>query len=162
MKKNVKLPLYDEFLEIFDNHQINNWRARHFWEKIQYKKPYNTKFYKGQMYAGLKVLLECKYLEIDEEKSTKTSFSYKETPRLNELRDMVKKQKLERIFNSKKIELLDQIKDKENNIKFIKSLLEGDKTLDKYFINHKKEIESEIKNIKSNIILMDDILNLKL
>lgn len=159
MKKNVKLPLYDEFLEIFDNYQINNWRARHFWEKIKFKECYNNKLCKGQMYTGLKVLLECKYLEIDEEKSTKTSFSYKETPRLNELREHHKKQKLERIFNSKKIELLDQIRDKENNINFIKSLVDDDKTLEKYFINYKEKIENEIKNIKSNIILMDNILN---
>ena len=98
MKKNVKLPLYDEFLEIFDNHQIKNWRARHFWEIIKLENCYNNKRYKNQMYAGLKVLLECKYLEIDEEKSTKTSFSYNETSRLNELRERHKKQKLEKII----------------------------------------------------------------
>lgn len=111
------------------------------------------------MYAGLKVLLECKYLEIDEEKSTKTSFSYNETSRLNELRERHKKQKLEKVFNSKKIELSDLIKDKENNINFIKSLLKDDKTLEKYFIKYKNKIEIEIKNIKSNINLMDDFLN---
>ncbi len=159
MKKNVKLPLYDEFLEIFDNHQINNWRARHFWENIKLENCYKNKRYKNQMYAGLKVLLECKYLEIDEEKSTKTSFSYNETSRLNELRERHKKQKLEKAFNSKKIELSDLIKDKENNINFIKSLLEDDKTLEKYFIKHKDKIEIEIKNIQSNINLMDSILN---
>ncbi|QDK97120.1 hypothetical protein FM020_04135 [Acinetobacter tandoii] len=159
MKKNVKLPLYDEFLEIFDNHQIKNWRARHFWEIIKLENCYNNKRYKNQMYAGLKVLLECKYLEIDEEKSTKTSFSYNETSRLNELRERHKKQKLEKIFNSKKIELSDLIKDKENNINFIKSLLEDDKTLEKYFIKHKDKIEIEIKNIQSNINLMNNILN---
>ncbi|MCY1160523.1 hypothetical protein D9M71_00510 [compost metagenome] len=159
MKKNIKLPLYDEFLEIFDNHQINNWRARHFWEKIKLEDCYKTKWYKNQMYTGLKVLLECKYLEVDNEKSTKTSFSYKETPRLNELRDQHKKQKLERVFNTKKIELSGRIKDKENNINFIKSLLEDDKTLEKYFISHKEKLENDIKNINSNIKLMNNILN---
>lgn len=159
MKKNIKLPLYDEFLEIFDNHQINNWRARHFWEKIKLEDCYKTKWYKNQMYTGLKVLLECKYLEVDDEKSTKTSFSYKETPRLNELRDQYKKQKLERFFNTKKLELSGRIKDKENNINFIKSLLEDDKTLEKYFISHKEKLENDIKNINSNIKLMDNILN---
>lgn len=159
MKKNIKLPLYDEFLEIFDNYQINNWRARHFWENIKLEDCYKTKWYKSQMYAGLKVLLECKYLEVDEEKSTKTSFSYKETPRLNELRDRHKKQKLESFFNTKKLELSGRIKDKENNINFIKSLLEDDKTLEKYFISHKEKLENDIKNINSNIKLMDNILN---
>lgn len=98
-------------------------------------------------------------MEIDEEKSTKTSFSYNETSRLNELRERHKKQKLEKVFNSKKIELSDLIKDKENNINFIKSLLKDDKTLEKYFIKYKNKIEIEIKNIKSNINLMDDFLN---
>lgn len=158
MKKNVKLPLYDEFLEIFDNHQINNWRAKHFWETIKLENCYKNKRYKNQMYAGLKVLLECKYLEIDAEKSTKTSFSYNETTRLNELRERHKKQKLEKVFSFKKIELAEQIKEKENNINFMELLLEDNKSLEKYFILHKEKLESDIKNIKSNIKLMNNIM----
>jgi len=56
-------------------------------------------------------------------------------------------------------EFFDEIKDKENNIKFLDSLLLEDKTLEKYFINCKEKLENEIKNINSNIRLMDDILN---
>ena len=54
-------------------------------------------------------------------------FVYKETPRLHELRNRYKKQKLEKIFNCKKIELTEQIKDKENNINFIELLLKNAK-----------------------------------
>jgi len=39
------------------------------------------------------------------------------------------------------------------------ALLSDDKTLEKYFINHKETMENDIKNIKSNIKLMDDIMN---
>ncbi len=78
---------------------------------------------------------------------------------MNELRNRTKKQKLEEIFSKKKAEFLDQIKDKENNIEFLQSLLSDDKTLEKYFINYKETMENDIKNIKSNIKLMDDIMN---
>ena len=67
--------------------------------------------------------------------------------------------KIGRDFSKKKTEFLDQIKDKENNIEFLQSLLSDDKTLEKYFINHKETMENDIKNIKSNIKLMDDIMN---
>ena len=159
MSKSVNLPLYDEFLKIFINHEIINWQAKHFWEKMGLNQRYRAKRCKRLMYVGLRVLLRCKYLEIDVTKSSKKAFSYKETPRLNELRDRYKKQKLEAIFSIKKSEFLNQIKDKENNIEFIESLLSDDKTLEKYFINHKEKLETDIKNIKSNIKLMDSIMN---
>lgn len=159
MSKSVNLPLYDEFLNIFINHEIINWQAKHFWEKMGLNQRYRAKRCKRIMYVGLRVLLRCKYLEIDVTKSSKKAFSYKETPRLNELRGRYKIQKLEAIFSIKKSEFLNQIKDKENNIEFIESLLSDDKTLEKYFINHKEKLETDIKNIKSNINLMDSMMN---
>ena len=159
MSKLVNLPLYDEFLKIFIDHEILNWQAKHFWEKMGLNQRYRAKRCKRLMYVGLRVLLRCKYLEIDVSKSSKKAFSYKETPRLNELRDRYKKQKLEAIFSIKKSEFLNQIKDKENNIEFIESLLSDDKTLEKYFINHKEKLETDIKNIKSNIELMNNIMS---
>ena len=66
---------------------------------------------------------------------------------------------MEEIFSKKKIEFLDQIKDKENNIEFLQSLLSDDKTLEKYFINHKEKLENDIKNMHSNIRLMKDIMS---
>lgn len=159
MKKSVKLPLYDEFLEIFDNHEIQNWQAKHFWKKMALTESRRTERCKQLMYRGLKVLLKCNYLEIDESRSTLNKFIYKETPRLNELRNKYKKQKLEKVFLNKKSEFLDQIKVKQNNIEFLDQLLSDDKTLEKYFIIHKKKIEKDIKNINSNIKLMEDILS---
>lgn len=159
MKKTVNLPLYEEFLEIFDNHEIKNWQAKHFWEKMGLNQHYRAKRCKHLMYVGLRVLLRCNCLEVDKSKSTKKAFSYTETPRLNELRNKNKKQKLEHVFSIKKSEFIDQIKDKENNIEFLNQLLSNDKTLEKYFIIHKEKIENDIKNIKSNIKLMDNIMS---
>lgn len=159
MKKSVKLPLYDEFLEVFDNHEIQNWQAKHFWERMVLTQSRRNERYKQLMYRGLKVLLKCNYLEIDKTQSTLNKFIYKETPHLNELRNKHKKQKLEKVFLIKKSEFLDQIKVKENNIEFLDQLLSHDKTLEKYFIIHKEKIEKDIKNINSNIKLMEDILS---
>ena len=87
------------------------------------------------------------------------AFSYNETPRLNELRNQYKKHKLENIFSIKEIEFINLIKDKENNLTFIESLLSNDKTLEKHLINHKEKLENEIKNMHSNIRLMKDIMS---
>jgi len=112
------------------------------------------------MYAGLRVLLKCNYLELDIENSKKNAFSYKETPHLNKLRELYKKQKLTELFSTKKLVLLDELQEKENIIEFINDLLLDDKSLEKYFIDHKKTLENDIKKINSNIRFMDDILNI--
>ncbi|HHX4924422.1 hypothetical protein [Acinetobacter baumannii] len=119
MRKIVNLPLYDEFMDIFMNHEICNWQAKNFWEKINLSQTYGSYERRRQMYAGLKVLVKYNYLEIDFNSSTKRAYSYKERPRLEELRNKYKKHQLEKIFSTKKIELLSQIKEKENNINFI-------------------------------------------
>lgn len=159
MSKSVNLPLYNDFLKIFIEYEIVNWQAKHFWEKMKLNQHYRTKEDKRLMYVGLKILLKCEYLKVDVDQSSKKAFSYNETHRLNELRDKHKKQKLESIFSIKRAEFLNEIDDKENNIKFIESLLSDDKTLKKYFINHKEKLKKDIKNIKSNIRFMDEIMN---
>lgn len=159
MRKTVNLPLYDEFMGIFENHEIRNWQAKHFWEKMVLSKHISSEEDRWLMYAGLRILVKCQYLEVDMSKSTKRAFSYKETQRLDNLREILKKQKLETLFFEKKSEFLCQIQDKENNINFIKTLLEDDKTLEKYFIVHQQKLENDIRNINSNIKFMEDVLN---
>ena len=159
MPKSVNLPLYDEFLKIFLDHKILNWQAKHFWEKMDLNQRYRAKYCKKLMYVGLRVLLKCQYLVVDANKSTKNAFSYNETPRLNELRNEYKKHKLEKIFLIKEIEFINKIKDKENNLMFIESLLLEDKTLEKHLINHKENLENEIKIMNSNIQLMKGIVS---
>jgi len=156
MARNTHLPLYDDFLDLFINHEVNNWQAKDFWEKMLTSRPNMPKTAKRRMYSGLKILLNFKYLEADPTTSSKNSFRYKETPRLNDLRNKYKKQKLQDIFMSKKSDLLTELEEKENNIEFLNNLLSNDATLEKYFITHKHEIE---KKINSNIKLMEDILS---
>lgn len=158
MSKSVKLPLYDDFLKIFIDNEIINWQAKHFLDKMKMNKSNGTEQYRQLLYAGLRVLVKCQYLKIDVNKSTKKAFSYIETPRLNELRNQYKKQKLENVFLIKETEIINKIKDKENNLTFIESLLSDDKTLEKHLINHKEKLENDIKNMHSNIRLMDEIL----
>lgn len=159
MRKTVNLPLYDEFMDIFTNYEIENWQAKHFWEKMKINQSHKAEPHRRLMYIGLKILVRFKYLEVDIHQSTKRAFSYKELPRLDELRDKHKKQKLERIFSTKKNEFLGQIKDKENNIDFIQAILADDKSLEKYFIIHQQKLENDIKSINSNIKFMEEVLN---
>lgn len=159
MRKTVNLPLYDEFMDIFANHEIKNWQAKHFWEKIVIYNNFRPEHHRRLMYAGLRVLVKYDYLEIDVSQSTRSTFSYKETHQLDRLREKYKKQKLEKVFLAKKAEFLDQIKDKETNINFIQTLLADDKSLAKYFIVHQQNLENDIRSINSNIKFMEDVLN---
>ena len=59
----------------------------------------------------------------------------------------------------KETEFINQINDKKNNLTFIESLLSDDKTLEKYLINYKEQLKNDIKNINSNIRLMDEIIS---
>ena len=59
----------------------------------------------------------------------------------------------------KETEFINQINDKKNNLTFIESLLSDDKTLEKHLINHKENLENEIKIMNSNIQLMKDIVS---
>lgn len=159
VKRPAHLPLYNEFLELFDNYEIQNWQAKQFWEKLKIDHKYRNQKTKRRMYSGLKILMQFQYLEVNQKTSRKKVFSYTETHRINELRNRTKKQKLEETFSKKKVEFINQIKDKENNIEFLEMLLLDDETLEKYFIFYKEKLINEINNINSNIRLMDEILN---
>lgn len=159
MSRKTHLPLYDDFLELFINYEINNWQAKDFWKKMLTSRPNMSKTARSRMYSGLKILLDFKYLEVNPTASSKYSFRYKETSRLNDLRNQYKKQKLQDIFMSKKSDLLVEREEKENNIEFLNTLLSDDATLEKYFITHKDKIEKDIKKINSNIKLMEEILS---
>lgn len=113
------------------------------------------------MYAGLKVLLRCQYLKIDTDQSSKQLFMYSETPRLEELRKKYRYEKLDKIFSTKKILFINEVEEKEANINFINDLLSNDNSLERYFIEVKEILEKDIKKLKSNIKLMDRIINNK-
>ncbi|HGF3685714.1 TPA: hypothetical protein ACF344_001450, partial [Acinetobacter nosocomialis] len=110
MKRSVHLPLYHEFLELFDNHEIQNWQAKQFWEKLNISQHNRTEKTKRLMYSGLRVLMQLQYLEVDPLTSKKNIFSYTETPRMNELRSRTKIQSLKETFSKKKTEFINQIK----------------------------------------------------
>lgn len=106
IKRSVHLPLYHEFLELFDNHEIQNWQAKQFWEKLNISQHNRTEKTKRLMYSGLRVLMQLQYLEVDPLTSKKNTFSYTETPRMNELRSRTKIQRLKETFSKKKLNLL--------------------------------------------------------
>lgn len=86
MRKTANLPLYDEFMDIFANHEIKNWQAKHFWEKMGMSKNSKVEQHRRLMYVGLRILVKCHYLEVDVSQSTRRVFSYKETHRLDSKR----------------------------------------------------------------------------
>ncbi len=57
--------MYHEFLELFDNHEIQNWQAKQFWEKLNISQHNRTEKTKRLMYSGLRVLMQLQYLEVD-------------------------------------------------------------------------------------------------
>lgn len=68
---------------------------------------------------------------------------------------------LDKIFSTKKILFINEVEEKEANINFINDLLSNDNSLERYFIEVKEILEKDIKKLKSNIKLMDRIINNK-
>src|SRR5690606_38511519 len=158
MQKVFSLPLYNDFMKVFDNNRIISWRAKNFWNAMEINPCFDKNKIRRQMYAGLKILVICEYLKIDTSRSSKKVFVYSETERLEELRNKYKNEKLNVIFSDKKKALLDEIEEKEANINFINNLLSADKSLERYFIEIKEILEKGIKKFKAHIKLMDDII----
>lgn len=72
--------------------------SKTFWEKMGLNQRYRAKRCKRLMYVGLKSYLDASILKLMLLNLQKKHSVTKETPRLNELRDRYKKQKLEAIF----------------------------------------------------------------
>lgn len=155
----VTLPLFDEFMEIFEHYEIENWEAKYFWHQMKSNDSSKNIEDRNKMYKGLSILVNLGYLEIDKKNSSKKLYSYTETIHLKKLRKDLRNKKLASFFSIKKSELLNVIKVKENNVKFL-NLLYVEKSGFENIINiYIIKIENEISNIKSNIELMGIIEN---
>lgn len=122
----LALPLFDEFMEIFENCEILNWEAKHFWGKIKSNAPSKTLEDRNKMYKALSILVNIGYLEVNKDSSTKLH-RYIETKLLKKLRCDLKSKKLVSYFSKKKTELLFLIDIKKDNINFLNSLCRENK-----------------------------------
>lgn len=153
----VTLPLFDEFMEIFEKCEILNWEAKHFWGKIKSNAPSKTLEDRNKMYKGLSILVNIGYLEVNKNDSSTKLHRYIETKLLKELRSDLKNKKLVSCFSKKKTELLFLIDIKKDNINFLNSLCRENKELEYILNDYILEIEFEIGKTELNIKLMESI-----
>lgn len=155
---NTILPFYNEFAEIFENHDIINWQAKDFWEKIGLQEAYDAKNRRKMLYKGLRILVKTKYLRIDPAKSTKQCFSYVQTEHLVHLKKSMRVSILEQAFEQKKAELLKEQSDKRRSAFFINNLMIENYYLRKYLTAMSEDLDRDIQIINSNLQLMKMIL----
>lgn len=72
------LPFNEEFLKIFQNHEIDLWQAKHFWTKFDKTTTTNEKFLRQQAYDGLKILVKNGYLSYTRSPKNVNIFLYSE------------------------------------------------------------------------------------
>lgn len=155
---NTILPFYKEFAEIFEKHDIINWQAKDFWEKIGLQEAYDAKNRRKMLYKGLRILVKTNYLRIDPAKSTKQCFSYVETEYLVDLKKSMRVSILAQAFEQKKDELLKEQSDKRRSAFFINNLMIENYHLRKYLTPMSEDLDRDIQIINSNLQLMKMIL----
>ncbi len=152
------LPFYKEFADIFEKHEIINWQAKDFWEKIGLQQSYDAKNRRKMLYKGLRILVKANYLRVDPAKSTKQCFSYVETEHLIHLKKSMRISILTQAFEQKKAELLKQQREKRSSLFFLGDLMIENPNLRKYLTPMTEDLDRDIKIIDSNLQLMKMIL----
>lgn len=156
---NAPLNFYKELARIFENHEIINWEAKDFWNKLALEEHPNAVKFRRIMYSNLRALLREKYLMIDQTKSKKNRLSYSQTEHLIEFKQKLKAKRIKNAFDEKKVQLLLDVKEKRNNMFFLLHLIDEDNNLEKYLSKFSDDLIQEIDAINSNIKLMEMILN---
>ena len=129
MKRPVHLPLYHEFLELFDNYEIQNWEANLFWLNIEHLSQIETKEQRQQMYNGLRVLTSNDYLRVEYSKYNRRIFLYSETLKLHQFRRNVLAENYNEVINPPKY-----IKDFEKFYKEINHKIFEEHGLEEFFL----------------------------
>lgn len=152
------LPFYKEFADIFEKHEIINWRAKDFWEKLGLQQSYDAENRRRMLYKGLRLLVKANYLRVDPAKSTKHCLSYVETEDLIHLKESMRISILTQAFEQKKADLLKQQREKRRSEFFLGDLMIEHPHLRKYLTPITEDLDRDIKIIDSNLQLMKMIL----
>lgn len=158
--KKIPLPLAKEFFSIIENYEINNWQAKDFWGKMNHSLYIDKQLMRKKMYAGIRVLVICNFFNIQKSSSNKRINIYTENKRLKEFRKEIIQNQLNEALNGKHHKMIEEVKIKENEIDFIKSLCEEIPSIEKHLDKYNKKYIKEMDILRSNIRVIEKILNI--
>lgn len=117
-----KLPLLDHFCDIFEEHEIIDWKANVFWHLMESAFLDNTNKVKQQMYRGLKILVQKEFLVVRSSTRNKRIYLYSASKKLIRMQKDHKEYKLNQIFETNIVDIKENLKNMEIELDFINKL----------------------------------------
>ena len=157
--KKIPLPLSNEFFSIIENHEIINWESKDFWEKMNHSLYTDKQKMRKRMYAGIRVLTICKFFEIKKSPNNNRVNIYTENQRLKSFRSDLIQNRLKDVLSKKHNQILEDIKIKENELNFIQLLSIENPSIKNHLDKYNKKYENDMDFLKSNIKVIEKILD---
>ncbi|UUS56987.1 MULTISPECIES: hypothetical protein [unclassified Acinetobacter] len=140
MAKN--LPLLDRFFDIFEEHEIIDWKANRFWQHMESEFLDNTNKVKGQMYRYLKIFVQKGFLVAKPSKINKRIYLYSASENLISMQKKHKEDRLNHVFEENIIDIKENLKNIEIELDFINKLI----------LQH-SEISEKLEEYKNKILI---------
>ena len=156
--KTRAMPLTIEFFYILENFEIINWEAKDFWSKMDASAYSDVNTMRQKMYAAIKFLVSYEHLDVKKSPNHKELNIYSENEALRSFYKEVMRLRVNDELMDTYNQLLEEIKIKENSIKFIASLIDNHPSIKNHLNEHNKQYENELIKLKSNVNLMKDII----
>lgn len=142
------LPLGLEFLSIFENHQVVDWQAKHFWEKMPFDNEYNKNILKAKMYRGLTILVQHKYLKKRKSLNNKNVYLYTGTSNIEYLINHQYNKEIQIQLGEKIFEIQNDILNSECKLNYINELVAENFLAERHVSKYKKELHKQLSELK--------------
>lgn len=149
--------LADDFFDIIENNEIINWETKDFWKKIDHSQYKDEQNLQQQIYKLISLLAKNSCFDVKRSEKNKRLKIYTENKKLKRIRNLVIQDKLNEVLEEKYNSTLEEINLKENELKFILSLLEENPSFKSILDNHHTKYKNELYILKSKINVMTDI-----
>lgn len=153
------LPLGLEFLSIFENHQVVDWQAKHFWEKMPFDDEYNKNILKAKMYRGLSILVQHKYLKKRKSSNNKNVYLYTGTSNIEYLINYQYNKEIQIQLDRKIYEIQNDILNNKCKLNYINELVAEKFLAERHVSKYKKELHKQLFELNLKLEVIHSILN---
>lgn len=153
------LPLGFEFLSIFENYQVVDWQAKHFWEKMPFDDEYNKNILKARMYRGLNILVQHKYLKKIKSLNNNNVYLYTGTSRIEYLINYNYNQEINIQLDQKVFDIQNNIAIHEYKLNYIAELIAEKVLAERYISKYKKELHEQLSELHLKLDVINSIIN---
>lgn len=153
------LPLGLEFLSIFEQNQVVDWQAKHFWEKMPFDGEHNKNIFKAKMYRGLNILVQLKYLEKRKSLNNKNVYLYTGTSNIEYLLNYQYNKEIHIQLDKKVLEIQNDILIHECKLNYINELIAEKILAERYVSKYQKELYKQLRELNLKLEVIHSLIN---